>query len=273
MKKLKHLLLVLVCVTLAAFAMTGCEKTSSQKEDEAQSEIEAQNIKDVTSFTKNFANLMTKYTYEDFETAQESGNTIVSVTFDNDWGVRWKQFVDEYGEVASAKVLDATKSDGLYSDQIILSNSSNADEGNQMILTIKYNDQLTAVSTTIGEYSDDSKETVGSKMETAGINTATGLIVVFLILVFLSLVIYCFRFIGGSEKPQNKDKTAKQAAPAAPAPAPAAAAPAESTEAEELADQEELVAVIAAAIAASEGTSPEGFRVRSIKRLRSNKWR
>ena len=149
MKKLKHLLLVLVCVTLAAFAMTGCEKTSSQKEDEAQSEIEAQNIKDVTSFTKNFANLMTKYTYEDFETAQESGNTIVSVTFDNDWGVRWKQFVDEYGEVASAKVLDATKSDGLYSDQIILSNSSNADEGNQMILTIKYNDQLTAVSTTI----------------------------------------------------------------------------------------------------------------------------
>ena len=70
MKKLKHLLLVLVCVTLAAFAMTGCEKTSSQKEDEAQSEIEAQNIKDVTSFTKNFANLMTKYTYEDFETAQ-----------------------------------------------------------------------------------------------------------------------------------------------------------------------------------------------------------
>ena len=271
MKKLKNLLLVLVCVTLAAFAMTGCEKTSSQKEDEAQSEIEAQNIRDITSFTQNFANLMTKYTYEDFETAEASGNTVVSVTFDNDWGVRWKEFVDEYGEVASAKVLDATKSDGVYSDQIILSNSKNVDEGNQMILTITYNDQLTAVSTTIGEYSDDSRETVGSKMKTAGINTATGLIVVFVILIFLSLVIYCFRFVGSSEKPQNKDKTAKQEA--APAPEPAAAAPAESTESEELSDQEELVAVIAAAIAAADGTSPEGFRVRSIRRLRSNKWR
>ena len=35
----------------------------------------------------------------------------------------------------------------------------------------------------------------------------------------------------------------------------------------------ELVAVIAAAIASYEGTSVEGFRVRSIKRANTNKWR
>ena len=35
---------------------------------------------------------------------------------------------------------------------------------------------------------------------------------------------------------------------------------------------EELAAVIAAAVAASEGTSTDGFIVRSIKRRKSNKW-
>ena len=35
---------------------------------------------------------------------------------------------------------------------------------------------------------------------------------------------------------------------------------------------EELAAVIAAAVAASEGTSTDGFVVRSIKRRKSNKW-
>ena len=44
-------------------------------------------------------------------------------------------------------------------------------------------------------------------------------------------------------------------------------------EKEELADDLELVAVIAAAIAASEGAaSTDGFVVRSIKRSSSNKW-
>ena len=44
-------------------------------------------------------------------------------------------------------------------------------------------------------------------------------------------------------------------------------------EAEELSDDLELVAVIAAAIAASEGAaSTDGFVVRSIKRASTNKW-
>ena len=41
---------------------------------------------------------------------------------------------------------------------------------------------------------------------------------------------------------------------------------------EELSDDTELVAVIAAAIAAAEGTSTDGFVVRSIKRRKSNRW-
>ena len=43
-------------------------------------------------------------------------------------------------------------------------------------------------------------------------------------------------------------------------------------EEEELADDTELVAVIAAAIAVYEGTSADGFQVRSIKRASTKKW-
>ena len=61
----------------------------------------------------------------------------------------------------------------------------------------------------------------------------------------------------------------KETAPAAPAPAPAAAA---EPAAEVQTDDSELIAVIAAAIAAAEGTTTDGFVVRSIKRRKSNKW-
>ena len=40
-----------------------------------------------------------------------------------------------------------------------------------------------------------------------------------------------------------------------------------------LAKNQELVAVIAAAIAAAEDKPPEGYVVRSIRRLQNNKWR
>ena len=46
----------------------------------------------------------------------------------------------------------------------------------------------------------------------------------------------------------------------------------ESLTAAELSDNSELVAVISAAIAAYEGTSQDGFVVRSIKRSRNNRW-
>ena len=57
-----------------------------------------------------------------------------------------------------------------------------------------------------------------------------------------------------------KADTDKESVKAGPAPAPAAAEPAVGTT-----DDTELAAVIAAAIAASEGTSTAGFVVKSIK--------
>lgn len=111
--------------------------------------------------------------------------------------------------------------------------------------------------------------TMGEKMEQAGLNTLMGIGIVFLMLIFLSFLISQFKHIG-----KLADKLeGKSAAPAAPAPALAPAVVEEEPE-EELADDGELVAVIAAAIAAYEGsTSTDGFVVRSIKRSKTNKWK
>ena len=55
--------------------------------------------------------------------------------------------------------------------------------------------------------------------------------------------------------------------------ASATPAAAKTEEPEDLTDDLELVAVIAAAIAAYEGTSADGFQVRSIRRANTNKWK
>ena len=88
-----------------------------------------------------------------------------------------------------------------------------------------------------------------------------------IILILISLLIGCFKFI-----PQIQEKFSKKnkQPAAAPAAAPVVAAPVEE---EEETSDEELIAVIAAAIAASEGsTSTDGFVVRSIRR-RSGSWK
>ena len=73
--------------------------------------------------------------------------------------------------------------------------------------------------------------------------------------------------------PKIQASFAKPKEEAEPVAEPAAPAVDIVEEEEDLSDDMELVAVIAAAIASYEGTSVEGFRVRSIKRANTNKWK
>ena len=88
-------------------------------------------------------------------------------------------------------------------------------------------------------------------------NTVLGMGTVFVMLIAIALIIYCFKII-----PVIQEKFAKKAEPTAEAPktVPVVAAPVQET------DDLELVAVIAAAIAASENVPVDSFRVRTIKR-------
>ena len=107
----------------------------------------------------------------------------------------------------------------------------------------------------------------GEILEKAGLNTLIGMGTVFAVLIFISLIIALLPKLTGLIEGTGKKKTAAPAPAAPAAPAPVAAAE------EELADDLELVAVIAAAIAAYTGTSTDDFVVRSIKRSTTNKWK
>ena len=113
---------------------------------------------------------------------------------------------------------------------------------------------------------------LGENMTKAALNTLMGMGTVFLVLIFISLLISCFKYINVFEK-KMKEKSAPAPA-AAPAPAPAPA-PVAAVEEEDVTDDLELVAVITAAIAAaSENAVPaDGLVVRSIRRVPNSKWK
>ena len=109
---------------------------------------------------------------------------------------------------------------------------------------------------------------MGKTLQRAGLNTLMGIGTVFVMLILLSLLIALFRFIPNPEaKKAAEAKTAKEVKEAEAA----AAAPAVQAAEENLADDGELVAVIAAAIAAAEGTTTDGFVVRSIRKVKRNR--
>lgn len=108
-------------------------------------------------------------------------------------------------------------------------------------------------------------------MEQAAMNMVMGMGTVFIVLIFISFLISCFKYINRfEEKMKNKGKKEDPEPLAAAEPAPAAVVQAAE---ENLADDLELVAVITAAIAASTGTSPSGLVVRSIRRAPAGKWK
>lgn len=97
-------------------------------------------------------------------------------------------------------------------------------------------------------------------------NTIMGVSIVFFVLVSLSFLIYLFRFISVIEDKLTKKKiqeSVKEEKIQETLPA---------EEETNLVDDLELIAVITAAIAASEGEDPGQYIVRSIKKVHRNQW-
>lgn len=114
----------------------------------------------------------------------------------------------------------------------------------------------------------------GEKMEKAALNTLMGMGTVFVVLIVISFIIGLFVYI-----PRIQEKFSKKTTGTADRAANTNTQAVNNTIAqiiekeEELTDDLELVAVISAAIAASEGAeSTDGFVVRSIKRANTRKW-
>ena len=105
---------------------------------------------------------------------------------------------------------------------------------------------------------------MGEILAKAGLNTLLGMGTVFAVLIFLAFLISLMQYIPvlmelfekKNKKMEVQDTVETEAV----------------VEAAEMSDDLELVAVITAAIAAQEGTSTDGFVVRSIRRRTSNNW-
>ncbi|MDD2972183.1 MAG: OadG family protein [Lachnospiraceae bacterium] len=128
-------------------------------------------------------------------------------------------------------------------------------------LEILFDDKMNVTSVVVNpQYS------FAEKMEKAALNTLMGMGTVFCVLILISLIISCFTFIPKIQEAFSKKKEDAKAEAVDNTIA-------QIIEKEELSDDSELVAVIAAAIAASEGAaSTDGFVVRSIKRANTKKW-
>lgn len=98
-------------------------------------------------------------------------------------------------------------------------------------------------------------------MSKAALNTVISMAVVFAVLILISLLISCFKIFPYLEK-----KKAAKAAAAVAGDVEEQTTETVAVNEPQVADDTELVAVIAAAIAASTGTSTSDFVVRSINR-------
>ncbi|MBR6223981.1 MAG: OadG family protein [Lachnospiraceae bacterium] len=110
----------------------------------------------------------------------------------------------------------------------------------------------------------------------AGMNTLMGMGTVFAVLIFIALIIYCFKFIAIIQKKADAKKVAKENAKVSAelSKAPVSKPSEPVYEEENLMDDEELVAVITAAVYAAAGVgsvctdSKDTLIVRSISRAR-----
>ena len=168
----------------------------------------------------------------------------------SDFTEEFKDCVKQAGEYKEAKEFKVEKS-GKTVTSTLIGDFSKRD----LKMTFVYSTLDTTVPTAMNI---EPVYTLGETMEKAALNTVMGILIVFVMLVVMSGVIKCFEII---PKLQNK---AKEKAENEEAPAIVASAP--QTSAQNETDDLQLVAVIAAAIAASTGASTDSFVVRSIKK-------
>ena len=143
-------------------------------------------------------------------------------------------------------------------EQTVSALVSFSDEDIQSGAEYEYNYETEAPELT--DASADLVYSLGEKMEKAGMNTLMGMGTVFVVLILISLIISCFKVI-----PYLQNKKANAGAKKDVAD-PVVEQIEQREETSQLTDDLELVAVISAAIAAAEGTSADGFVVRSIHR-------
>ncbi|WP_310603200.1 OadG family transporter subunit [Anaerosporobacter sp.] len=262
---MKKKLMLLLCLITCMFAITAC----SAKEEAATFQYDEATVKETATQWMDSWNQMDFKSYDDdtLEQLVSSGqmDEATKTVF-----ASWRQAQTDIGAFVETK--DVTIKEA--GDKITVVITVKYEKAkNDVEFRVPFDSTLTVDSNAIVV---EEIETLGSKMQDAGLNTILGMGTVFVVLIFISFMIGLFRFIPMiQEKMSKKQETEINVVEAIDN---TMAQIAEQEEEQvELVDDGELVAVITAAIMASMTANgveipADGLVVRSIKRAKSNKW-
>jgi len=247
-KKFLVLLSMLACV----FSITACDNVSSSKKSSSKAITYDENTVKA-SITSDLQSLSNDYSDEQLTTMKDSVEAEAGTLITN-W-INVRKDLGTFVEITTCN-FDATSTTLTATAQCTYSLR-------KAVFTISFDSAGAITSSSFSpEY------TLVEKMERAGLNTLIAISIVFIVLFLISVLISSFKFIHIFEKNKSdKSENSKDSIQAM-----------DNTIAQIIQKEEnemndlELIAVITAAIAASEGTSSDGFVVRSIKKINKSRW-
>ena len=259
--------LILVCMIACVFGMTACGGEKRLTEYEQRKVDSAKNIAEnvCIPYIQQVLQERGRDYYNDY-TAEEIHYIVGNeLGLDVD-GYAFKSALESF-EKANEEIGGPGRVTGseaeIDDDRIIVTvfvQGSKADASAEVVLS---NDMFFRLESA----SLNKVSTMGDSMSKAAMNTLLGMGSVFIVLILISLIISCFSFIPKIQAAFAKKEEVQVASTVG---IDNALAQIEQLEENDSTDDLELVAVIAAAIAASEGAaSTDGFVVRSIKRRRA----
>ncbi|MCI8950911.1 MAG: OadG family protein [Lachnospiraceae bacterium] len=250
--KIKRKLFAILAMVLCIGALAGCAK--QEEEDVLDAQMAEAIVGSSETILENLAKEEDENVKIMIEQYEDDGNTTMANALET-----WLNTRPEVGEF-----VEFESSSAILKDRQYVAAVNAVFEKRPLEATIIYDKKGVIINM---EFSP--VYTVRENMGRAAVHTLIGMGTVFIVLIFISLIIGCFKYINQWEK----KKAASPAPSPAPSFAPAPASEAAASPVEDLTDDLELVAVITAAIAASMNTSTDGLVVRSIKRKSGAKWK
>ena len=252
---MKRKISLLLCVLVMALSFVGCSEEKVPKSTKETLEQSAEVF--IGSFSQMADKDLESFkTVSDFQLNYIMMSNYLPVTGENFLAIinSWQAAEAECGEYVGHGdyVVEATN------DGYEVSTEAEYKNRKATILFV-FDEKMNVESMDVS-----AKFSMGEVLTKAGLNTLLGMGTVFVVLIFLAFLISLMKYIpvlmNFFEK-KDKEAEVKEAVQTETV-----------AETVELTDDLELIAVITAAIAAQEGTSTDGFVVRSIRRRTSNNW-
>ena len=256
-------LITLICALACILSLTACQTNESN--DVTSSDVDASVISQYTETLFNQFQSMTPEEIEEIQNAKNSSiaeDVEVAIAIKRGLGA-WNEVQEDLGAYVSTDGFDMVVAKDSVTGTLHLTFEKRTAD-----FSVTYDDA-------ISKYTNIKIEpayTTGEKLKNAGLNTLMGMGIVFIVLIFIAFIISLFKYINKFEHYLANRKNKKDAAPAFEPKSPEGAPVVyDMPDSEDNTDPYELIAVITAAIAASENTTVDQLVVRSIRRRKNNR--